>query len=86
MRICKKDTPVLVLKIIKSGMGVYIWPSYYVYGLNNPFCLFDHIRDTSVIYEKAKLVSFIYMQPYKVKFKSVQINMKLASYSFTYQL
>ena len=43
-------------------------------------CLSDHDRDTSVIYEKAKLVCFIYKQPDQVKFKSVQINMKQVSY------
>ena len=52
--------------------------------VKQPFCLFDNIRDTSVIYEKAKLVCFIYTQPYKVKFKSVQINMKQVSYYILY--
>ena len=43
-----------------------------------PFCLFGHTKpDMSVIYEKAKFVSFIYMQPQKVKFRPVQINMKV---------
>ena len=28
-----------------------------------PFCLFGNTSDTSVIYEKAKFVCFIYMQP-----------------------
>ena len=37
MCIFKKDTPMLALKIIKSGVGMYIWSSYYVYGLNNQF-------------------------------------------------
>ena len=33
-----------------------------------PFCLFGHTKPgTSVIYEKAKFASFIYMQPQKVK-------------------
>ena len=43
-------------------------------------CLFGNIRDTSVMHEKAKFVCFNYMQPQKVKFKSVQINMKHVSY------
>ena len=38
-----------------------------------PFCLFGHTGDTSVIYEKEKVVYFIYMQPQKVKFTFVQI-------------
>ena len=33
------------------------------------------------MHEKAKLGCFIYMQPQKVKFKSVQINMKQVSYA-----
>ena len=33
-----------------------------------------------VMYEKATLVCFIYMQPQKLKIKSVQINMKQVSY------
>ena len=37
-----------------------------------PFCLFDNTRDMSVMHEKAKFVLFIYMQPEKVEFKSVQ--------------
>ena len=46
-----------------------------------PSGLFGHTRDTSVMLEKAKFVCFNYMQPQKVKFKSVQINMKHVSYS-----
>ena len=48
-----------------------------------PSCLFGNTRDTSVMHEKAKCVCFIYMQPQKVKFKSVQINMKQVSYLIT---
>ena len=33
------------------------------------------------MHEKAKIVCFIYMQPQKTKFKSVQINMKHVSYT-----
>ena len=33
------------------------------------------------MHEKAKCVCFIFMQPQKVKFKSVQINIKKVSYS-----
>ena len=43
-------------------------------------CLLDNTRDTSVMHEIAKYVCFIYMQPQKVKFKFVQINMKQVSY------
>ena len=43
-------------------------------------CLFGNIRDTTVMHEKAKCVCFIYMQPQKTRFKSVQINMKQVSY------
>ena len=52
----------------------YIW-----YKLSS--CLFDNTRDKSAMYEKAKFICFIYMQMRKVKFKSVQINMKQVSYS-----
>ena len=45
-----------------------------------PSGLFGNTRDTSVMHEKAKCFGFIYMQPQKVKFKSVQINMKHVSY------
>ena len=45
-----------------------------------PSCLFDKTRDMSVMHEKAKLVCFNYMQPQKVIFKFVQINMKQVSY------
>ena len=41
-----------------------------------PSGLFGINRDTSVIHEKAKIVCFNFMQPQKMKFKSVQINMK----------
>ena len=40
---------------------------------------YDNTKDTSVMHEKAKFVCFIYMQPQKVKFKSVQINIKQVS-------
>ena len=43
--------------------------------------MFDNTRDTSVMHEQAKFVCFNYMQPQKVKFKSVQINMKHVSYT-----
>ena len=43
-------------------------------------CLLGNTRDTSVMHEKAKCFLFIYMQPQKVKFKFVQINMKQVSY------
>ena len=46
-----------------------------------PSCLFGNTRDTSVMHEKVKCVCFIYMQAQKVKFKSVQINMKHVSYT-----
>ena len=45
-----------------------------------PSCLHGNTRDTSVMHEKAKFVYFIYMQPQKVKFKFVQINMKHVLY------
>ena len=45
-----------------------------------PSCLLDNTRDTSSMHEKAKFVCFIYMQPQKVKFKSVQMTMKHVSY------
>ena len=49
------------------------------------FQLFGRTSDMPVIYEKAKFISFIYMQTQKVKFKFVQINMKQVSYNFTYK-
>ena len=39
-------------------------------------CLLDNVRDMSVMNEKATFVCFVHMQPQKLKFKSVQINMK----------
>ena len=45
-----------------------------------PSSLFGNTRDTPVMHVKAKFVCFNYMQPQKVKFKSVQINMKHVSY------
>ena len=49
-----------------------------------PSCLFGNTRDTSVMHEKAKFVCFDYTQPQKVKFKSVQINMKHVLYSIIF--
>ena len=49
--------------------------------LKLPFCLFGNPSDTTVIN-----LFFIYMQPQKVKFTSVQINMKqVLSYYMTKQ-
>ena len=45
-------------------------------------CLFGNTRDTSFMHENAKFVLFIYMQPQKVKFISVHINMKRVSYAW----
>ena len=69
MHICKKDTPVLALKIIKSGVGMYIWPSYYVYGLNNLFVYLTISGTLLLFMRKANLVCFIYMQPNSNQFK-----------------
>ena len=41
--------------------------------------LFGNTRDTSVMHEKANFVCFNYMQLQKVKFISVQINIKHVS-------
>ena len=49
-----------------------------------PFGLFGNTKDTSVMHEKAKFVCFNHMQLQKVKFKSVQINMKHVSYMELY--
>ena len=57
---------------------MYFGPPCYGYAL--PSCLFGNTRNTSVMLERARFVCFIYMQPQKVKFKSVQINMKQVSY------
>ena len=45
-----------------------------------PSCLFGNTRDTFIMHEKAKFVCFNNMQLQKVKFKSVQINMKHVLY------
>ena len=47
--------------------------------LKLPSCLFGNTRNTFGMHKKAKFVSFNYMQLQKVKFKSVQINMKQVS-------
>ena len=52
-----------------------LWQCYKL-----PSGLFGNTKDTSVMHEKAIFVCFNYMQPQKVKFKSVQINMKHVSY------
>ena len=74
-----KDTPNIALKIIERGVGVYLRPPCYGYA-KLPFCLFGNTSDMSFIYEKAKFVCFIHIQPQKVKCISVQINMKNVSY------
>ena len=53
----------------------------YEYALNCHPVYFDNTGDTSVMYEKATFVCFIYIQPPKLKFKSVQINMKQVSHT-----
>ena len=45
-----------------------------------PSGLLGNDKDTSVMHDKAKCVCFNDMEPQKVKFKSVQINMKHVSY------
>ena len=59
---------------------MYLGPLCYGYALNcNLVCL--AIPGTCPLcMKKAKCVCFIYMQPQKVKFKYVQINMKQVSY------
>ena len=44
---------------------MYFGTLCYGYGLDS---LFGHTRDTSVIYEKTKVIFYINMQPPKVKF------------------
>ena len=39
---------------------MYFGPPNYGYALNSHFCLFDHTRDTSIIYEIVKFSGFIY--------------------------
>ena len=43
-------------------------------------CLVANTSDTSVMYEKAKFVCLYLMRSQKIKFESVQINMKHVSY------
>ena len=45
-----------------------------------PSYLFGNTRGTSVMHENAKYVCFIYMQPQREKFKSVQLKIKQVSY------
>ena len=71
-----KDTPALALKISKRGVGVYFGGSMSWLCIKLLFYLYHHTRDTSVAYEKAECVHFIYMQHQKIKFKSIQMNMK----------
>ena len=64
-RIFIKDTPVLALKILKRGMGVYFGSPFHGYVLNCHF-----IWNSYVIYDKAK---FIFLNLYgttKVKLTS----------------
>ena len=57
---------------------MYLGPPCYGFALN---CHLVYLAlPGTVMYEKAKFVYFIYMQPQKVKFKYVQINMKQVSY------
>ena len=68
----------LSLKIRKGGDGdvfrtAVLWLCFKL------SYLIGNTRDKSIMYEKAKCVCFIYMQPQKVKFKYVQINMKHVS-------
>ena len=75
-----RNTPVIALKICKRGVGVYFGTSCYGYALN---CLFVYlvILGTRPLFKrKQKLFFFIYMQPRKMKFTFVQINMKQVSY------
>ena len=63
-----------------GGEGVFLGPPCYGYAFKLlSCCLFGHTRDTSVIYKKAKFVCFKYTQLQKLKFVSVQINMKQVS-------
>ena len=54
---------------------MHLGPLWYGYALN---C--GNTRVTSVMHDKLKFVCFIHMQPQKVKFKFVKINMKQVSY------
>ena len=55
---------------------MYFGPLCYGYALN---CLRGDTKDTPVIYEKAKLVCFIYIQSQEMNFTSAQINMTQVS-------
>ena len=46
-------------------------------------CLVGNTKDTSFMYEKAKFVCLYLMPPQKIKFESVQINMKHVLYCIT---
>ena len=76
-----KDTPILALKIIKRGGGVYFGPLFYGSALNFHFVYLaiPGTRPLS-IYDKTIFFCCIYMQPQKVKFLSDQINMKQVSW------
>ena len=70
-RIFISNTPVLALKISNRGMGLYFWTPCYGHGLyfKLPICLIGYTRHTYVIYERAKVIYFIYIQPRKAKYK-----------------
>ena len=79
IRIFLEDAPVLALKLVKRGWGCFranvLWLCFKL-----PSCLFG-ITGTRPLCMKKQNLCFNYMQPQKVKFKYVQLNMKKVSYS-----
>ena len=68
--------------MVRVCLDVVWWRFGVVWGVLGWFEVFQWTpRDTPVMYGKATFVCFVYMQPHKSKFKSVQINMKQVSYS-----
>ena len=60
---------------------MYLGPPCYGYALNCHLVYLAIPGTRPLCMKKAKFVCLNYMQPQKVKFKSVQINMKHVSYT-----
>ena len=56
----RKIRPFILYKIIKRGVCVFM-AARLCSCVKEPFCLFGHKMDTSIIYEQAKLACLIYM-------------------------
>ena len=59
---------------------MYLGPLRYGYALNCHLVYLSISKTRSLCMKKGKFVCFIYMQPQKVNFSCVQVNMKQVSY------